>query len=222
MFPLAAWGPCLSNRWADRRQQMRGSPKNVTGVTLIELMVTVTVLAILVALAIPSFVDFRERVAVRGAGDQLVSFFANAKLEALKRDRPITVNIRKSGTNMCIGATTVAAGCDCFAKTAAAACDVGQFPTSSDASDQAEWRGITMVGQPTLGPTDDDDVGLATIDPKRGYLTDGMDVGGATIQSSAGHFRLRLYVDRWSRPYLCAPTDSPRILSDYTTRTCAP
>jgi prepilin-type N-terminal cleavage/methylation domain-containing protein len=202
---------------------MRGSPKNVTGVTLIELMVTVVVLAILVALAIPSFVDFRERVAVRGAGDQLVSFFANAKLEALKRDRAITVNIVKSGTNMCIGATTVAAGCDCFENTdPTKICDVARYPASAGGADQSEWRGVTMVGKPTLGPTDTDDVGLATIDPKRGYLTDGTDVGGTTIQSSAGHFRLRLYVDRWARPYLCAPTDSPRILSDYATRTCAP
>lgn len=198
---------------------MRGPRSNVTGVTLIELMVAVIVLAILVALAVPSFIDFRERVAVRGAGDQMVSFLANAKLEALKRDEPLTINIRKSGDNMCMGATTASTGCDCFT---ASACDVAQFPASSAADAQAQWRGVTMVGQPTLGPTDNDDVGLATIDPKRGYLTDGTDVGGATIQSPGDHFRLRLFVDRWSRPYLCAPTDSPRILSDYATRTCAP
>jgi type IV fimbrial biogenesis protein FimT len=190
------------------------------GFTLIELMVTLAVLTILLVVAIPSFVDFRERVAVRGAGDQLVSFWANAKLEALKRDRPITINIRKSGNNMCMGATTVATGCDCFTS---AACDVGQFPADSTAAAQADWRRVTMVGQPTLGPTDNDDIGLATVDPKRGYLADSTDVGGATIQSPGSNaFRLRLYVDRWARPYLCAPTDSPRILSDYSTRTCAP
>lgn len=199
---------------------MRGSHARVMGFTLIELMVTLAVLAILLVAAIPSFVDFRERAAIRGAGDQLVSFWANAKLEAVKRDQPITINVRKSGTNMCMGATTVVAGCDCFT---ASACDVAQFPSSSASTAQGEWRGVTMVGQPTLGPTDNDDIGLATIDPKRGYLTDGTDVGGATIQSPGSHaFRLRLYVDRWARPYLCAPTDSPRTLSDYSTRTCAP
>ena len=199
---------------------MRGSHAHVMGVTLIELMVTLAVLAILMVVAIPSFVDFRERAAVRGAGDQLVSFWANAKLEALKRDRSIVVNIRKSGTQMCVGATTVATGCDCFT---ALACDVGQFPADNSAAAQAEWRGVTMLGQPTLGPTDNDDVGLASIDPKRGYLAASADVGGATIQSPGSNsFRLRFYIDRWSRPYLCAPTDSPRILSDYSTRTCAP
>jgi prepilin-type N-terminal cleavage/methylation domain-containing protein len=190
------------------------------GVTLIELMVSLAVLAILTVAAIPSFVDFRERAAVRGAGDELVSFWANAKLEALKRDQLITVNIRKSGTTMCMGATTAPAGCNCFT---AGACDVGQFPKDNSTQAQADWRGVTMVGQPTLGPTDNDDVGLATIDPKRGYLTTSTDVGGTTIQSPGSNsFRLRLYVDRWARPYLCAPTNSPRILSDYSTRTCAP
>lgn len=199
---------------------MRGSHAHVMGVTLIELMVTLAVLAILMVVAIPSFVDFRERAAVRGAGDQLVSFWANAKLEALKRDQLITVNVRKSGTKMCMGATTVATGCNCFT---AGACDVGQFPKDDSDVAQAEWRGATMVGQPNLGLTDNDDVGLASIDPKRGYLTSSMDVGGMTIQSPGSNsFRLRLYVDRWARPYLCAPTDSPRILPDYSTRTCAP
>ena len=191
------------------------------GFTLIELMVSLAVLSILMIAAIPSFIDFRERAAVRGAGDQLVSFWANAKLEALKRDQPIYVSIKKSGTNMCMGASsTVAAGCDCFT---GAACDVAQYPGDNSAAAQANWRDVTMVGQPTLGPTDTDDDGVATIDPKRGYLSDAADVGGVTIQSPGAHaFRLRLYVDRWARPYLCAPTDSPRILSDYSTRTCAP
>ena len=180
------------------------------------MMVTVAVFSILAIIAIPSFIELRDRMAVRGAGDQLVSFWANAKLEALKRDQPISVSIRKSGTTMCLGASTTAAACDCFT---AAACDVDQFPAPGA---QNEWRGVTMVGQPTLGPTVTD-VGLATIDPKRGYLSAAADIGGVTIQSpGAGLYRLQLYVDRWGRPYLCSPTDSPRTLSDYSTRTCAP
>ena len=193
-------------------------PAKHRGFTLIELMVTIAVLAILAALAIPSFLDFRERTAVRGAGDQLVSFWANARLEALKRDRAVTVALKTSSGNVCMGATTVATGCDCFT---ANACDISQFPESSAAA--ADWRGATAVGKPTLGPTDSDDTGLATIDPKRGALTDSSDVGGVTIQSPGNqNYRLRLYVDRWARAYLCSPTDSPRTLPDYTTRTCAP
>jgi len=181
------------------------------GFTLIELMVVLAVLAILATVAIPSFMDFRERAALRGAGDQFVAFWANAKLEALKRNSNLTVTIQQSGDSFCLGATTGGATCNCLTSTTS--CAVSQFP-----SNQSEWRGVTMVGAPTLGS-----VGAATIDPKRGYLTAAGDDGGATVQSPGNNrFRLRFYVDRWGRPYLCAPTDSPQTLSDYSTRTCAP
>lgn len=194
---------------------MRRSKPSTTGFTLIELMVTLSVVAILVLVAIPSFVELRERAAVRGAGDQLVSFWANAKLEALKRDLPVSVSIRRSGATMCMGASTVLTGCDCFT---AAACNVDQYPALQD-----DWRRVTMVGQPTLGDTDTDDLGLAVLDPKRGYLSDAGHVGGVTVQSPGSNaYRLKLYVDRWARPYLCVPTDSPRTLPDYGTRSCAP
>lgn len=200
---------------------MRRLSPDIKGFTLIELMVTLAVLSILVIAAIPSFTDFRERAVVRGAGDQMLSFWANARLEAVKRNRPITVSIRTSGTDMCLGASTTAALCSCFAVAGSATtCDVARYPDPSAGSD---WRGVTVVGQPNLGPTDTDADGMATIDPKRGYLSDSADVGGLTIQSPGQHaFRLRLYVDQWAKPYLCAPTNSPRILSDYSSRTCSP
>lgn len=184
------------------------------GFTLVELMVTIAVLAILLAIAIPSFLDFRERTVVRGAGDQLVSFWANARLEALKRDRPISVSIKKSASSMCIGASTSATGCNCFN---ASACDVGQYPESS--ASEADWHGATATGEPSLG----EDTGLAIIDPKRGALSDPNAIGGITIQSpSRQRYQLTLHVDRWARAYLCAPTGSPSILPDYSTRTCTP
>jgi hypothetical protein len=168
------------------------------------------------AAAIPAFVDFRERAAVRGAGEELVSFWADAKLEAVKRNRPVTVVLSKNAAGqMCLGASTTGAACDCFTQNA---CDVAEFPSS-----QADWKGTTMVGNPTLGPTDTDGDGVATIEPNRAYLSSAADVGGMTLQSPGRNaFRLRFYVDRWARPYLCAPTNSPRILSDYSSRTCAP
>lgn len=185
------------------------------GFTLVELIVSIAVLSILLVMAVPSFVEFRERVAVRGAGDQLVSAWANARLEALKRDEPVAVTIKTSGANLCIGASTGTAACDCFT---AAACNVSQYPGS-----QADWSGVTMIGKPTLGPTDTDDDGLAVIDPKRGYLSNSTDLGGASIQSPGGQkYRLRFHVDRWARAYLCSPTNSPLTLPDYSNRTCAP
>ena len=43
-----------------------------------------------------------------------------------------------------------------------------------------------------------------------------------TLQSPGAHpYRLRMYVDVWARPYLCATTDA-LILPDYGNRQCAP
>ena len=196
---------------------MRGASSKSQGFTLIELMVTVAVFTILAVVAVPSFIELRERMALRGAADQLVSFWANAKMEAVKRHTSIAVTIRKNGNNMCMGATATLTGCDCFTD---GACEIDQYP--SQAADQGDWRSVTMAGQPTLGDTDTDDVGLAVIDAKRGYLATATDVGGATLVSSRSRYRAKFYVDRWARPMLCSPTDSPRTLSELADRSCAP
>ena len=193
---------------------MQRARSNSLGFTLIELMVTVAVFIILAAIAIPSFIELRERMALRGASDQLVSFWANAKMEAVKRNTPLAITIRKSGETMCMGATATLTGCNCFT---ANACEIDQYPQN-----QTDWRGVTMVGNPTLGADDTDGIGLAIVNPKRGYLDTDTDVGGATLVSSQSRYRTRLYVDRWARPMLCAPTDSPRLLSELADRTCAP
>jgi prepilin-type N-terminal cleavage/methylation domain-containing protein len=202
-MPLAVWSIL-----------MRVAKSDSLGFTLIELMVTVAVFTVLSMLAVPAFIEMRERMALRGAADQYVSFWANARMEAIKRHAPIAVTIRKSGTQMCLGATATLTGCDCFS---AGACEIDQYP-----QDQGDWRSVTMVGKPTLGDDDTDDIGLAVIDPKRAYLATSTDVGGVTLLSKQSRYREKFYVDRWARPMLCSPTDSPKMLSELADRTCAP
>ena len=74
------------------------------GFSLIELMVTVAVLAIVLVAAVPSFNEFRQRSALRGAADQVSSFFNNARFEALKRNSLVKVSMSRSGSNYCLGA----------------------------------------------------------------------------------------------------------------------
>lgn len=191
------------------------------GFTLIELMVAIAVLAILAVLAVPSFLDFRQRSAVRGAADQVVTFWGNARFEALRRDAPVKVGFRSSSGNFCIGAA-VASGaadntaCDCFT---AGSCDVASYPAT-----QNEWKGVRVASNPTLGDDDGSSaIGVAVIDPKRGGLTQAADAGAILLRSPGGgslDYRINIVVDRNGRAFQCEPAAAPSKLPEFSNRQC--
>jgi len=69
----------------------RGSGVDVRGFTAIELMVTVAVLAILAALAAPSFGSIIERYRTRQAAEDMLGTLYFARSEAIKRSGGVTV-----------------------------------------------------------------------------------------------------------------------------------
>jgi len=196
-------------------------PRRQAGVTLIEMMITLIIVALILAFAIPSFLDSRQRAALRGAGDQVASFWADARFEALKRNVDVRVTLRSDGNGgLCLGANRVpdatpSATCDCFT---AGSCDVAAWPEA-----QSAWRGVRMPSFPTLGAPDDDNLGEAIIDPKRGELTSPTDAGVFSLQSPAGgsaDYRLNVSIDRNGRAYLCEPAAAPTKLPQYVNRRC--
>lgn len=64
------------------------------GVTLIELMVTIVVLAILAGMAIPSFTNMMERQRLINATEAIYSDLQNARSEAVKRSLEIVASIQ--------------------------------------------------------------------------------------------------------------------------------
>ncbi|WP_182119476.1 GspH/FimT family pseudopilin [Acidovorax sp. FHTAMBA] len=71
------------------------------GFTVIELMVVVSILAVLVALAAPSFTPLIERWRIRQSVDGLQSALYYARSEAIKRSGNITIRKEPSGANGC-------------------------------------------------------------------------------------------------------------------------
>lgn len=84
------------------------------GFTIIELMITLSVLAVLVAIAAPSFSDLLERRKLHGAGEKLFADLMYAKTEAIKRNDTIRVSFTGNGATWCYG-MAVDAACDCTA-----------------------------------------------------------------------------------------------------------
>lgn len=63
----------------------------MSGVTLIELMVTLAIAAIMLSMAVPSFQTFIRTSHVRTVTDELVAVFNFSRSEAVKRGWPVTV-----------------------------------------------------------------------------------------------------------------------------------
>jgi type IV fimbrial biogenesis protein FimT len=66
------------------------------GFTLLELMVTIAVLAILATVGVPSFRDLIQNNRVTTQTNELVTALSFARTEAVKRGRPIEVTVSQS------------------------------------------------------------------------------------------------------------------------------
>lgn len=190
---------------------------NLRGFSLIELMISISLVAVLLVIAVPSFNEFRQRSAIRGAADQVATFWADARFEALRRNQFVKVGFRTSGANFCLGAATTATAdddttCDCFT---AGACNVSAYPQV-----QNEWRGMQVAAATTMG---DDDGGVVVINPKRANITETADEGRIflrTPQSSNSNYRLNIVFDRNGRAIICEPAAAPQKLPQFTNRRC--
>lgn len=80
--------------------------RNRTGFTLIELMVTIAVAAVLLTLAAPSFMDTIRRNSATTQANELLAALHVARSEAVMRGREVAICPRASqASNSCGGAT---------------------------------------------------------------------------------------------------------------------
>ena len=183
---------------------MRG-PRSA-GFTLVELMVTIAVLAIVLAAAAPSFADFFDRYRLRGAVDDVVSLITNARAASVKADRDVIISLGGAGTSAwCLGAnaalepsggdpTPDAEECDC---TDASQCLVGGDRLAID------------VGQE--GKVSVDSLDPFTFGGKLGLKIPMAPPSIATFTSPRGKYDLRVTVNALGQATVCIPTGKPVI-----------
>lgn len=81
------------------------------GFSLVELMVTLTVLAILLSVAVPSFQNIRDTSRVRAAAEAVYAHLQFARSESVKQNRNLFISVTE-GANWCLGISN-ASGCNC-------------------------------------------------------------------------------------------------------------
>jgi type IV fimbrial biogenesis protein FimT len=189
---------------------MRESSIRQRGVTLIELMVTVAVLAVLLVAAAPSFRDFFERYRLRSATDDTLALLARARQGAVSADRDVTVRF-VGGDDWCGGArqrpeppagqwiSGATAGCEC--ETDATACVVGGQPLLVDGTDR---RGVSVAATNNAQFTFDSKGG--TLVPAHLALEPRVE-----FASSTGRYGLRVDVNALGQARGCVPAGKRAI-----------
>lgn len=117
-----------------------GVPMKLRGLTLIEFMVTVAIMAILIVLVVPSFNTFLARGRLTGAAEALAQDLQLARSEALRSNAEVTLSF-SPGNTWCYGSVVAAAACDCTAPNACALRRV----------DNTGYAGVTMAAPTFTG-----------------------------------------------------------------------
>jgi type IV fimbrial biogenesis protein FimT len=77
--------------------------KRTKGFTLIELIMTVTVASIVLAIAIPSFLTLSERTSVATTSNELLAAFLLARSEAVRQETAVTFTPETDGWHVDVG-----------------------------------------------------------------------------------------------------------------------
>lgn len=191
-----------------RRQQ--------SGFTVIELMITLAVAVILIALAAPSFRDLMDKSRLRGATDDIVNLLNVARASAVKLGHNVNVAINET-SGWCAGAISatnpgtpgqaVAAvtACDC---NNASTCLVGdQQLTLSYSSYASGSNNVTLTSvDSTIESTGAGNSGI-TFTSKFGALDLSSALPGSPLlelTSPLGKYSTRITVSALGQPYVCS------------------
>lgn len=176
------------------------------GFTLVELVVTVAVLAILLALAVPSFRVFFEKARLRSAADEVVDLVSRGRAAAVKRNLDVTVAAQGNGATWCFGANQAVQPAPAQPLPASTACDC-----TAPASCQVDGEQMTVVS------TDHDEILLTAtpadfvIDGRLGTQAGALAPITMNLTTASGRFGVRLDIAPLGQTRVCVPAGLPTI-----------
>lgn len=177
------------------------------GFSLVEIMMSLVLLGIGMALALPSYRDMVEKRQVTNGAEQLASFINTAQGVAMKTNQVVTISYDRSGhDDWCIGAVSGETACDCTVTDTSATdyCQIATQPfilNNGHAGDRELMH--AMEGD-----------GAYAFDPIRGLFLDLDDSLTLELHSNNRDFRLNLMVNSTGRVILCSG-DSTHSIPGY-------
>lgn len=153
--------------------------RRARGLTLLELLVTLAIVAVTLTLALPSFGGILARHRLKAAAEQLSADLGELRLMAAQRGQALHLHLQP-GAQWCYALATVS-GCDCRV---AQSCQLKTVRS-------ADHPGVTLLAGANLR-VDARNVGLS------------QDGGQALLQGSEGA-QLRVGLTPLGRPKVCAP-----------------
>lgn len=167
------------------------------GFSLVEVMMSVVLLAIGTAIAIPSFTDQVEKRQVTNGAEQLASFVNMAQGAAIKSNSIVSVSWEFTDSNdWCIGAVEGDLACNCkiTSEESDYYCEVGSQKFVLDNSIASDRSLMYQI----------EGDGAYAFDPVRGLFTDLEDSLTMELHSRSGDFRLKMMVNSVGRVTLCS------------------
>lgn len=166
------------------------------GLTLHELMVGLSIIAILLAMAAPSYSEFVSKRRLAGASNLIAMYFEDIKMLSIKHNEFISISLQNSadGKQWCMGATAGnGASCDCMAVTPQ--CLVHSEASLITNTTYPEFRDVTAT---FAG-------GNLTFDPVRGILTNPAESLLIRVQHVSDEYQVNISINATGTVRKCSP-----------------
>lgn len=175
------------------------------GFTILELMIVLVIVAIGVALAVPTYQDVVQRRETMAKAEGLAALLAFAQSEAMKYNQMISVQLTwNNKDDWCIGANEGNTGCDCeeVDTTAGNYCSLNDVPKIITSATQTRSSMSTHSVDTTL-----------VFDPIRGTMAaaDLLNDHSFTMRSDNNNWVVRVDVGVTGRIRICNPESDKAI-----------
>jgi len=170
----------------------RVSPTTDSGFSLLELLVVLTVAAILLGTTISAFQSQRAKNDVKKGAEEVLALLRQAAAEAPLRDQPMTVSVESAGSPWCVG-VAVNSACNCLEPDE---CTV-------DVAGQDVTRIVTGADHPGIVIADTFSGNSTTFEPVRGRAS-----SPGTLSVSSGDWSLDVRVSTEGRLQVCNPANN--------------